>query len=66
MNRSRRLPSWATGIVGVAIVIALWWISAVTVFANVGPAKVGAIPTPLEVVQQIGRASCRERVLWYV
>jgi ABC-type nitrate/sulfonate/bicarbonate transport system permease component len=54
MHRTRRLPSWATGLVGVAAVIALWWISAVTIFANVGPAKVGAIPTPFEVLRQLG------------
>jgi ABC-type nitrate/sulfonate/bicarbonate transport system permease component len=53
MDRVRALPSWATGIFGVAIVIALWWVSAVTLFAGVGPASVSAIPTPLAVVQQL-------------
>ena len=53
MDRLRALPSWATGIFGVAVVIALWWLSAVTIFAGVGPAQVSAIPTPWAVVQQL-------------
>jgi ABC-type nitrate/sulfonate/bicarbonate transport system permease component len=53
MDRLRALPSWATGIFGVAIVIALWWVCAVTLFAGVGPASVSAIPTPWAVVQQL-------------
>lgn len=54
MNRVRSLPSWATGIIGVVVVIALWWLSAITIFANVGPATVSAVPTPLAVLQQLG------------
>jgi ABC-type nitrate/sulfonate/bicarbonate transport system permease component len=54
MNRVRSLHGWATGILGVLVVIALWWISALTLFANVGPASVSAIPTPLAVLQQLG------------
>ncbi|MET0989875.1 MAG: ABC transporter permease, partial [Glaciihabitans sp.] len=54
MERVRSLPGWATGIIGVAVVIALWWLSAVTIFANVGPASVSAIPTPLAVLRQLG------------
>lgn len=54
MDRVRSLPGWATGVIGVAAVIALWWISAVTIFADVGPATVSAVPTPLAVLQQLG------------
>ncbi|PRY65003.1 ABC-type nitrate/sulfonate/bicarbonate transport system permease component [Glaciihabitans tibetensis] len=54
MDRVRALPSWATGLFGVAVVIALWWLLAVTVFAGVGPANVSAIPTPWAVLQQLG------------
>jgi|GEM_PF-3909192 len=52
-TRSRKLPSWATGIIGVGTTIAIWWILAITAFANVGIGSDGAIPTPLEVVQQL-------------
>jgi ABC-type nitrate/sulfonate/bicarbonate transport system permease component len=45
-----RLPSWFTGAIGVVGIIALWWILAATVFSNVGPGGVQAIPTPLQVV----------------
>ncbi|MBZ4487309.1 ABC transporter permease subunit [Microbacterium sp. cx-55] len=46
-----RLPAWVTGAIGAIGVIALWWILATTVFSNVGPGGVQAIPTPLQVVQ---------------
>ncbi|MCW2581124.1 MAG: transporter permease [Blastococcus sp.] len=47
-----RLPSWATGIVGTLVVVALWWISAATVFSGVGAGDNQAIPTPPEVIGQ--------------
>lgn len=47
-----RLPAWVTGIIGVVGIIALWWILAATVFSNVGPGGVQAIPTPLQVVAE--------------
>lgn len=53
---NRKLPSWATGFIGVSATIGVWWILAITAFANVGlgtNSDVGAIPTPLQVVQQI-------------
>jgi ABC-type nitrate/sulfonate/bicarbonate transport system permease component len=46
-----RLPAWVTGAIGAVAVIAIWWILATTVFSNVGPGGVQAIPTPLQVVQ---------------
>ena len=55
-NSTRRLPSWATGLIGVSITIGLWWISAITIFASVGRRPDGcggAIPTPLQVLQQL-------------
>ncbi|KAA9145261.1 ABC transporter permease subunit [Microbacterium lushaniae] len=45
-----RLPAWLTGLIGVVGVVALWWILAATVFANVGPGGAQAIPTPPQVV----------------
>jgi len=53
---SERLRGRATGLVGVALTIGIWWLLALTVFANVGrrpDGSGGAIPTPLQVVQQI-------------
>ena len=50
-------PKWIGGTIGSVTVVALWWVSAVTVFARTRPsgeAMVGAIPTPLQVSQQLG------------
>ncbi len=49
----RSLPAWATGLVGGAIVIGLWWLGAVTVFANVGSLPGGAVPSPPDVLRQL-------------
>lgn len=51
-----RLPSWATGLIGTTLVVGLWWILALTVFASVGArpdGSGGAIPTPIAVVQKL-------------
>jgi ABC-type nitrate/sulfonate/bicarbonate transport system permease component len=48
----RRLPSWATGLIGSLLVVALWWVSAVTVFSGVGAGNSQAIPTPPDVIGQ--------------
>ncbi|QKJ25126.1 ABC transporter permease subunit [Aquiluna borgnonia] len=53
---SRRLPAWLTATVGVSTTVGIWWLLAETVFASVGrrpDGSGGAIPTPLEVVQQL-------------
>jgi ABC-type nitrate/sulfonate/bicarbonate transport system permease component len=50
MPVTRGLPGWATGLLGVAVVVALWWISALTIFQNAGSVPGGAIPTPGDVV----------------
>jgi ABC-type nitrate/sulfonate/bicarbonate transport system permease component len=50
-------PKWIGGAIGSVTVVALWWVSAITVFSRTSPsgeAMVGAIPTPLQVVQQLG------------
>jgi ABC-type nitrate/sulfonate/bicarbonate transport system permease component len=47
-----RLPAWVTGVIGGIGVVALWWILAATVFANVGPGGVQAIPTPPQVIAE--------------
>ncbi|MBC7441733.1 MAG: ABC transporter permease [Ramlibacter sp.] len=46
MRFPRGLPGWATGLIGVAVVIGLWWLGAVTIFRNTGSVPGGAIPTP--------------------
>ncbi len=51
-----RVPPQLTGLLGVILTIGIWWILAVTVFANVGArpdGSGGAIPTPLQVVEQL-------------
>jgi ABC-type nitrate/sulfonate/bicarbonate transport system permease component len=51
-----KIPQQLSGLFGVVLTIAIWWISAVTVFANVGTrpdGTGGAIPTPLQVVEQL-------------
>ena len=50
MPVTRGLPGWATGLIGAAAVVLLWWLSALTVFQNTGSVPGGAIPTPAEVV----------------
>jgi len=49
-----RLPAWVTGLIGGVAIVVLWWILAATVFSNVGPGGVQAIPTPLQVVLEFG------------
>jgi ABC-type nitrate/sulfonate/bicarbonate transport system permease component len=45
-----KLPAWVSGLIGGIGIIALWWILASTVFSNVGPGGVQAIPTPPQVI----------------
>jgi ABC-type nitrate/sulfonate/bicarbonate transport system permease component len=47
-----KLPAWASGLIGGIGIIALWWILASTVFSNVGPGGVQAIPTPPQVIAE--------------
>jgi len=47
---SRRLPTWAIGSLGAVVLVVFWWISSVTIFANVGSGKTKAIPTPWQVL----------------
>ena len=50
------LPPWALGVIGVASVIAGWWIAAATFLRGVGRAPgaaTGAIPTPGAIVEQM-------------
>ncbi|MDX2376309.1 ABC transporter permease subunit [Microbacterium sp. LRZ72] len=47
------LPPWMTGVIGGVGIIALWWILAATVFSNVGPGGVQAIPTPPQVIIEL-------------
>ncbi|WP_138731481.1 ABC transporter permease [Modestobacter excelsi] len=47
-----RLPAWAIGVLGTGVLVALWWLLAVTLFSGVGAGNADAIPTPPEVVRQ--------------
>jgi len=46
--------SWLGGVLGTASIIGIWWLASATVFAPSGKAKSGAIPTPLQVIEQFG------------
>ncbi|MGT2425140.1 ABC transporter permease [Amnibacterium kyonggiense] len=50
-RRLAATPAWVGGVLGVALLVLVWWILSVT-----GLGKSGAIPTPLEVVLLFGRA----------
>ncbi len=53
---SSKIPPQLAGLVGVILTIAIWWLLAITVFANVGArpdGSGGAIPTPLQVAEQL-------------
>ncbi|WP_296666246.1 ABC transporter permease [Demequina sp.] len=50
----RRLPPWATATLSALVLVAAWWISSVTIFANVGSGDTKAIPTPLQVIREWG------------
>jgi ABC-type nitrate/sulfonate/bicarbonate transport system permease component len=44
-----RLPSWATALIGLVVLIAIWWLLAVTAFG----AKGSGVPTPWQVLAQL-------------
>ena len=44
-----RLPSWVTGLAGLVVLIAIWWLLAVTAFS----AKGSGVPTPWQVLAQL-------------
>jgi ABC-type nitrate/sulfonate/bicarbonate transport system permease component len=45
-----RLPTWATGLIGVVALLAVWSVLAVTVFSGMG----SGVPTPWAVLSQLG------------
>ena len=47
-----RLPPWGIGVLGTVVLVALWWITAATVFSGVGAGQADAVPTPPDVVRQ--------------
>ncbi|WP_395245982.1 ABC transporter permease [Agromyces sp. MMS24-K17] len=49
--RTLRMPPWLVGVIGGTVLIAVWWLAALTVFATAGSGTTRAIPTPPEVVQ---------------
>jgi ABC-type nitrate/sulfonate/bicarbonate transport system permease component len=50
MGSVSRLPSWASGLVGVVALIVVWSVLAVTVFSDKG----SGVPTPWSVLAQLG------------
>jgi ABC-type nitrate/sulfonate/bicarbonate transport system permease component len=44
-----RLPTWATGLIGVVVLLAVWSVLAVTAFSGMG----SGVPTPWAVVEQL-------------
>lgn len=50
----RSKNSWVGGAIGSVSIVALWWLASITVFAPTGKAKSGAIPTPMQVIEQFG------------
>ena len=53
---SSKVPPQLAGVIGVVLTIGIWWLLAVTVFANVGArpdGSGGSIPTPLQVAEQL-------------
>lgn len=51
-----RIPPQLTGLFGAVLTIGIWWLLAVSVFANVGArpdGSGGAIPTPLQVIEKL-------------
>jgi ABC-type nitrate/sulfonate/bicarbonate transport system permease component len=44
-----RLPTWATGLIGVVVLLAVWSVLAVTAFSGLG----SGVPTPWAVVEQL-------------
>lgn len=44
-----RLPTWATGLIGVVVLVAVWSVLAVTAFSSMG----SGVPTPWAVVEQL-------------
>ena len=49
--RAFRLPTWAIGVIGVVVLVAVWWIVAALFFAPALGTTYAAIPTPPQVVQ---------------
>jgi ABC-type nitrate/sulfonate/bicarbonate transport system permease component len=48
-TRRRSLPAWAWGVIGVAGIVALWWLLAATALSCLGPSCAQPIPTPGQV-----------------
>jgi ABC-type nitrate/sulfonate/bicarbonate transport system permease component len=49
--RKRALPSWAVGLIGVVVLVAVWWILALTAFGPRGSGNYAPIPTPPQVIE---------------
>lgn len=50
--KMRSKSNWLGGLLGTTAIISIWWLSAATVFAPTGKSTTGAIPTPVQVIEQ--------------
>lgn len=51
--RRRRLPTWLTGLIGLVVLIAAWWVFSLTVFTPAAGTDFTPVPTPLAVIQTL-------------
>ncbi|MGX5681773.1 ABC transporter permease [Schumannella luteola] len=51
--RRRRLPGWLTGLIGLVVLIAAWWVFSLTVFTPAPGTDFTPVPTPLAVLQTL-------------
>lgn len=51
--RRKRLPTWLTGLIGLAVLILAWWVFSLTVFTPAPGTDFTPVPTPLAVLQTL-------------
>ena len=53
MTGRQRLPRWLAGLIGVAILVLVWWVLSVTVYAPEPGTTFTPVPSPFDVISQI-------------
>ncbi len=53
MTGDRRVPAWLATLIGVASLIFIWWLAAVTIYAPDAGKSYTAVPSPFDVFSQI-------------
>lgn len=51
--RRRRLPTWLTGLIGLVVLILVWWVFSLTAFTPAEGTDFTPVPTPLAVMQTL-------------